>query len=164
MPNEIPYMPLWVTDYQRGTKTMSHKDKGLYMDFLIELWIEGQLPHDFKKLSMIFGIRESVLCRNFTQIAHKFTITDTTITHNRITFERNKTLNKIKINRENGKKGGRPKKEKKPAGFDSDNPEKSHTESESDTESDKKKKEQKENEGQKRNRELREWAESGDES
>lgn len=102
-------MPLWVIDYQRGTRRMSLEAKGLYMDILIELWLDGDLPSDEKELSKLLNINPRTFKRIWPELAGKFRVIDGLISHSRVNEERLKMISKSEKNTINGRKGGKAK-------------------------------------------------------
>lgn len=104
-----PYMPLWVDDYLRGTKTMELEENGLYIKIILELWVDGDLPNDHKKLAKIFGVTTRTFTRVFNKLEGKFDVTSEFISHSRVNKERLKMISKSEKNAINGRKGGNAK-------------------------------------------------------
>lgn len=100
-----PYMPLMMGDWIRGTRGMRAEVKGVYIGLLIHQYDEGFLPADLETLSLI----EPEVGKVWVSIKDKFE-----------EFEpgklRNKKLEDVRDfwskQSKNGKKGGRPKKDK----------------------------------------------------
>lgn len=100
-----PYMPLMMGDWIRGTRGMKAEVKGVYIGLLIHQYDEGFIPSDLETLSLI----EPEVGKVWVSIKHKFM----EISPGRL---QNKKLEEVRAfwNKQgkNGKKGGRPKKEK----------------------------------------------------
>lgn len=100
-----PYMPLMMGDWIRGTRGMKAEVRGVYIDLLIHQYDHGFLPNDFESLCLI----APELPKVWVSLKDKFE-----------EFEKgklqNKKLEEVRnfFNKQgsNGKKGGRPKKEK----------------------------------------------------
>lgn len=100
-----PYMPLMMGDWIRGTRTMKAQVKGVYIGLLIHQYDNGFLPADLETLALI----EPEVAQVWVILKDKFE-----------EFENGKLRN-IKLEEikafwnkqgQNGKKGGRPKKNK----------------------------------------------------
>jgi uncharacterized protein YdaU (DUF1376 family) len=50
-----PFMPLYIADYLRDTRTLSLEAHGAYLLLLMEYWTHGKLPADDKTLCKIIG-------------------------------------------------------------------------------------------------------------
>lgn len=100
-----PYMPLMMGDWLRGTKGMRAEVRGVYLTLLIYQYDNGFVPADMDELCLI----DPELPKVWVKIKDKFE-----------EFEagklRNKKLEEVRDfwskQSKNGKKGGRPKKEK----------------------------------------------------
>lgn len=100
-----PYMPLMMGDWIKGTRGMRADVKGVYIGLLIHQYDHGYLPADLDELSLI----EPEVGKVWVKLKEKFE-----------EFEpgrlRNKKLEEVRAfwNKQgsNGKKGGRPKKQK----------------------------------------------------
>lgn len=100
-----PYMPLMMGDWIKGTRGMRADVKGVYIGLLIHQYDHGHLPADIEELSLI----EPEVAKVWVKLKDKFE-----------EFEpgklRNKKLEEVRAfwNKQssNGKKGGRPPKEK----------------------------------------------------
>jgi len=103
-----PYMPFWVNDYRtdREVRLMTYEEKGLYIDIILELWIEGSLPQETKELALIFNANPKRFERIFSKISKKFVFKDGFITHKRVTKERLKFQIKSEKAQLSGKLGG----------------------------------------------------------
>lgn len=110
-----PYMPLMMGDWIKGTRGMRADVKGVYIGLLIHQYDHGYLPSDMDELALI----EPEVGKIWVKLKDKFE-----------EFEpgklRNKKLEEVRNfwskQASNGKKGGRPKKEK-PSNNPNDNPE-----------------------------------------
>lgn len=98
-------MPLMIGDWLKGTAGMSAEERGVYLNLLIYQHENGFIPNDLKRLSLI----DSEVGNVWVSIRCKF-----------VEFENGKLRNEklVKIldfwdkQSKNGKKGGRPKKQK----------------------------------------------------
>jgi uncharacterized protein YdaU (DUF1376 family) len=109
-----PYMPLMMGDWIKGTRGMRADVKGVYIGLLIHQYDHGYLPSDVEDLALI----EPEVGKVWVKLKEKFE-----------EFEpgklRNKKLEEVRDfwnkQGQNGKKGGRPKKEN-PKQNPNDNP------------------------------------------
>jgi uncharacterized protein YdaU (DUF1376 family) len=99
-----PYMPLMMGDWLRGTRGMRAEVRGVYINLLIHQYDHGYLPSDMETLSLIdpeVGKVWVLLKEKFLEVAPGKL--------------QNKKLEEVRSFWEkqgnNGKKGGRPKKE-----------------------------------------------------
>jgi len=51
-----PYMPFYVGDYLRDTRTLTLEEHGAYLLLIMEYWARGSLPKSDRKLAQILGI------------------------------------------------------------------------------------------------------------
>lgn len=112
---------------------MSLEAKGLYIEILMELWLEGKLPSDPKILAKIFGLNLRTFGRVFAEIQGKFYVTSEFLSHSRVTEERNKMIVKSEQNAINGRKGGLSKATARANTTNSPTPDPSNTDTDSDT-------------------------------
>ena len=141
-----PYMPLWVNDYMRGTRLLTLEQKGLYMDILLELWLEGELTDDIGQLAKLFNVNSRTFKKIWEVLRVKFDVSNGRITHQRILKERLKMISKSEKNTLNGSKGGKAKANARANAKDSPPRSLSNTDSDSDTDSNTDSKKEKEKE------------------
>ena len=129
------YYERYVGDFQRDTGHLSCAEIGVYDRLLDHYYaIEAPLPADNPALCRIARAMEKVEQDAVQRIADEFfPIADDGLRHNvRADREITKAQNRIRSSKENGKKGGRPPKQKpqetqeKPDGFQSANPTETH--------------------------------------
>ncbi len=133
--SDIPYIPFYPDAFLADTAMLSLEEKGAYFVLLCYMWINAaELPDDDHKLARILGtttVKWKKLRKNiegfFTKTADGF------LTQKRLKKEWEKAQDIRQKYSENGRKGGRPRKEnqgitpdeEKAAGFDSQKPIKS---------------------------------------
>lgn len=115
------WMPLYIGDYLRDTMGLSTREHGIYLLLILHYWVEKQLTDDMEELMYITKIEEQhrpllekVLNKYFKHETGRFF-------HKRIDEELRRAKNISNRNRENGKKGGRPRK------YTGENPNKTQT-------------------------------------
>lgn len=121
------YFKFHIGDYRRDTNHLSLIEHAIYMNLMFTYYInESPLPKDSRQLMRLAGARtEDEKQAVIDVVSEFFTETETHWVHSRIDFELQQYQAKASINRENGKKGGRPKKktqgetENNPDGYDS---------------------------------------------
>lgn len=121
------YFKFHIGDYRRETQHLTLLEHGVYMTLMSTYYTSEQpLPKDERQLLRLAGARTDEEKQAVLDIVNEFFIpTETHWVHSRIDFELSEYHSKAEANRENGKKGGRPKKNapEKPtnnqSGFDS---------------------------------------------
>lgn len=117
------YFKFHIGDYRRETQHLTLLEHGVYMTLMATYYTNEQpLPKDERQLLRLAGARTDDEKQAVIDVVNEFFIpTETHWVHSRIDFELNEYQSKAEINRENGKKGGRPsnKPKKNPIGFDS---------------------------------------------
>ncbi len=110
------WMPFYPGDYIADTTHLTTEGHGAYCLLLWAAWRRGgSLVNDEKELARIVGLPLSRWRKLRAPIMAFFLISDTTLTHKRITKELEKAERLATRARENGKRGGRPKNN--PVGF-----------------------------------------------
>lgn len=121
------YFKFHIGDYRRETQHLTLLEHGVYMTLMSTYYTSEQpLPKDERQLLRLAGARTDEEKQAVLDIVNEFFIpTETHWVHSRIDFELSEYHSKAGVNRENGKKGGRPKKNapqkptNNPSGFDS---------------------------------------------
>ena len=110
MSKQDVWMPLYIGDYLRDTMGLSTREHGIYLLLILHYWVEKQLTDDMEELMYITKIEEQhrpllekILKKYFTHETDRFL-------YKRIDEELRRAKNISNRNRENGRKGGRPKK------------------------------------------------------
>jgi len=133
--SDIPYIPFYPDAFLADTAMLTLEEKGAYFVLLCYMWINGaELPDDDHKLSRILGTTPSKWKKLRRNLEGFFTKTEAGfLTQKRLKKEWEKAQDIRKKYSENGRKGGRPRKEnqgvdgeeEKATGFDSQKPIKS---------------------------------------
>ena len=125
------WMPLYIGDYLQDTTRLSTEQHGAYLLLIMDYWTNGPLPDDDAALAQVTRLQPAAWKKLRPAIARLFQIADGEWRHKRIDEELDKASQFIAKQKANGSKGGRPKKnpsnnpdesQKKPMGFDRDNP------------------------------------------
>ena len=110
MSKQDVWMPLYIGDYLRDTMGLSTREHGIYLLLILHYWVEKQLTDDMEELMYITKIEEQhrpllekILKKYFKHETDRFL-------HKRIDEELRRAKNISNRNRENGRKGGRPRK------------------------------------------------------
>ncbi len=109
------WMPLYVNDYLGDTMDLEAEGHGIYLLLMFNLWKKAVLPSDMNKLKRMTRTDNEELLLEI--LDDYFELTDKGYVQNRVIEELNKANERKEKASENGKKGGRPKKEKKPNPF-----------------------------------------------
>lgn len=106
------YFKFHIGDYRRETQHLTLLEHGVYMTLMSTYYTSEQpLPKDERQLLRLAGARTDEEKQAVLDIVNEFFIpTETHWVHSRIDFELSEYHSKAEANRENGKKGGRPKK------------------------------------------------------
>ena len=106
------YFKFHIGDYRRETQHLTLLEHGVYMTLMSTYYTSEQpLPKDERQLLRLAGARTEDEKQAVLDIVNEFFIpTETHWVHSRIDFELSEYHSKAEANRENGKKGGRPKK------------------------------------------------------
>lgn len=121
------YFKFHIGDYRSDAQHLTLLEHGVYFTLMSTYYItEEPLPKDERKLFRLAGARTEDEKQAVLDVVSEFFIpTETHWVHPRIDFEISEYRLKADANRENGKKGGRPKKnppqkpKKNPDGFES---------------------------------------------
>ena len=121
------YFKFHIGDYRTDTQHLTLLEHGVYMTLMATYYTSEQpLPKDERQLLRLAGARTDEEKQAVLDVVNEFFIpTKTHWVHSRIDFELSEYHSKAEANRENGKKGGRPKKNSpqkptnNPSGFDS---------------------------------------------
>lgn len=126
---KLPHMPLWVYDLEadEDCSLMTLAEYGAYIRLLQRQWIEGNIPNETERLARLLRVTPDEFDSIWQMIGTKFREEPDTgrLANPRLAEERDRCIQKALKNRENGKKGGRPPKNRK------DNPEETERLSES---------------------------------
>ena len=124
------WMPLFINDYLGDTMELDAEGHGIYLLLLMAFWKKGFLPLDQKKLLRIAKTENTELLEEI--LDDFFQKTDAGYSQKRAEEEKERADRNRETARENGKKGGRPKKQKetheKPMGYEENNPEETREE------------------------------------
>lgn len=121
------YFKFHIGDYRSDAQHLTLLEHGVYMTLMSTYYLnESPLPKDERLLFRLAGARTDEEKQAVLDIVNEFFIpTETHWVHSRIDFELKEYRQKADANRENGKKGGRPKKKlhsepnENPSGFNS---------------------------------------------
>lgn len=120
------WMPLYIADYLADTQDLDAERHGAYLLLLMAAWMRGgRLPNDDRKLSTIARCSAAQWKRVKPDVLPFFEVRGEEVVQPRLLAEYEHAVKVNDAQRENGKKGGRPKKnptQQKPTGFDSLNP------------------------------------------
>lgn len=125
------WMPLYIADYLADTTRLTTEQHGAYLLLIMDYWRNGPLPDDDAALAQVTRLQPAAWKKLRPAIARLFQIANGEWRHKRIDEELDKASQFIAKQKANGSKGGRPKKtqsnnpnesQKKPMGFDRDNP------------------------------------------
>jgi uncharacterized protein YdaU (DUF1376 family) len=112
------WMPLYIGDYLSDTMRLTTEQHGAYLLLLMEHWIAESLPDDEEELSLIARMSIERWRECWVKLEKFFTKKGGKLYNNRVVSEIEKAKSRRDSASENGKKGGRPRK--------NDNPEKTH--------------------------------------
>lgn len=123
------WMPLFIGDYLADTAHLTTEQHGAYFLLLMAAWKrEGYLPNDAVQLGAIARLSPARWRQHAAVILPLFQVEGEQLVQGRLAEEYRAARSANDAQRENGKKGGRPKKnnptetQKKPTGFDRVNP------------------------------------------
>lgn len=106
------WMPLYVADYLRDTTHLTRDQHGGYMLLLMACWNSGgRLPNDPGQLAAIARATPAEWRRMAPILLRFFQVDGEDIVHGRVVSEHQKAARLSEIRRQNGGKGGRPKKQ-----------------------------------------------------
>lgn len=115
------WMPLYIGDYMRDTMRLTRDQHGGYLLLLMECWnCGGRLPNDPAQLASIAKASPNEWKKLSPVLLPFFKTRGEWLYHKRVFEERSKAQKLLESKRENGRKGGRPRKlnetERKPIG------------------------------------------------
>lgn len=121
------YFKFHIGDYRTDTQHLTLLEHGVYMTLMATYYsTEKPLPKDERQLFRLAGARTDEEKQAVIDVVNEFfNPTETHWVNSRIDFELKEYQSKADANRENGKKGGRPRKNapqkpiNNPSGFDS---------------------------------------------
>jgi uncharacterized protein YdaU (DUF1376 family) len=116
------WMPFYVADYLRDTMRLTRDQHGGYLLLLMACWCEGgRLPNDPAELAAIAKATPAEWRKLAPVLLRYFKIEGDQIVHGRVVEEHEKAARLAETRRQNGGKGGRPRKltetETKPGGL-----------------------------------------------
>lgn len=117
------WMPIYIGDYLGDTMRLSTEQHGAYLLMLMEYWRTGPLPDDDDELAEITKLDPERWQQHRKKLARFFVIEDGVWRQKRLERELEAAKNRRKAAAENGKKGGRPPKNKtqqKPIGYENE--------------------------------------------
>lgn len=109
------WMPIYINDYLADTMRLDAEKHGIYFLLMMDYWKHKQLPTDTTELSMIARVPEGSKSLIYI-LDNFFQLNGDKYKHKRIEKELELANSRRESARQNGKKGGRPKK----------NPQKTH--------------------------------------
>jgi uncharacterized protein YdaU (DUF1376 family) len=122
-------MPLYADAYMADTMHLTEAEDGVYMRLLMCMWrMEGYLPNDDDRLARFARITKTKWVKKYRPVLEPFfDVSDDFWTQKRLKKEWETVSKRVSINREKGKRGGRPKslennETEKPAGSSGVNP------------------------------------------
>lgn len=108
--SKAPSMPMYWDSYLADTTHLTTEEHGAYLLLLAAMWRrDGSVPNDDRDNARILGLTKGKWRKIKERLAPFLTITDDEITQEKLQKTWKNTQEKIKKNRENGAKGGRPK-------------------------------------------------------
>lgn len=105
------WMPLYVADYLADTQHLTTAHHGAYLLLLMASWMRGgQLPGDDEQLASICRMDRKAWAKAKSVLAEFFDQSEGAWTQKRLAEEYEHAKQISEKNKENGKKGGRPRK------------------------------------------------------
>lgn len=111
--SSAPYMPFFCGDYLKDTTDLGLEEHGAYLLILINTWAKGgrPLPDDDSRMAKRLGVTKDRWAKRLKPVlAPFFDLSGGTWRNERLEVEWNHAQQKIAAQRENGAKGGRPRK------------------------------------------------------
>lgn len=106
------WMPFYVADYLKDTMHLTRDQHGGYMLLLMACWnCGGRLPNDNAQLAALAKATPAEWRKMAPILRRFFTADGDELVHGRVVQEHEKAQRLSEIRRENGGKGGRPKKQ-----------------------------------------------------
>ena len=107
--SKAPAFQFYAQDFLTGCTYLTNEEIGMYIKMLCKQWTDGSIPK--KRLGFLVGCDWDNIS---DELKGKFKDFGEHIANERLEIERSKKKNFIEKQAENGKKGGRPKKNKNP--------------------------------------------------
>jgi len=104
--------PFYPTDFLMGTMFLSTEEVGAYIRLLCYQWQEGKIPENSENLKKISGISRKKLENVLKKFQRYEENSEFFLVNDRLEVVRGEREQFIEIQRANGKKGGRPPKQK----------------------------------------------------
>lgn len=134
----MPYMPIFRDDWIGGTIHLTPGAEGVYLRLCLHQWEYGSLPGDAPALRRVARVEADEWSQIWPEIRGKFRSRDGKTIHPKVEKVYQETMTRATRNRENGSKGGRPRKPKpepteKPKPEPKPEPRENHTHTQSHT-------------------------------
>lgn len=100
-----PSFQFYAQDFLTGVMYLSNEEIGIYIKLLAKQWTDGAIPK--KRVGLLVGLSFDDFSE---ELKEKFIEVDGKLLNERLENEREKKFKFLEKQRENGKKGGRPKK------------------------------------------------------
>ena len=105
--SERPFMQLYVSDFIGDTLSLSTEQIGAYLMLLMAMWnAKGSLPNDDAKLARIARLSLKKWKAISAEVMAFFDVSENAVTHNRLTFELQKSERQTESRAAAGAKGG----------------------------------------------------------
>lgn len=105
-----PFLPLYVGDYLRDTRSLTAEQHGAYLLLLMSMWnAGGELPDDDRKLARYASCTPARWARIRPEVIEFFDVLDGVLTHKRLGMELEKAQEKSIIRAKSGSRGGAAK-------------------------------------------------------
>lgn len=109
--NKLPYQKMFWGDYLRDTRHLSTEEHGAYLLLIAAYWESGKaLPDDNQQLARLTGLSLKKWKMVRPKISRFFEISEGHFYHFRIEKDLAESAKAVEVYKENGKKGGRPRK------------------------------------------------------
>ena len=108
-------MPLYIGDYLGDTMRLTTEQHGAYLLMLMECWMTGPLPDDDEELSAVSRLPMDRWMKSRAKLARFFLVEGGLWRQLRVESEQQKAQKRRDAATENGKKGGRPRRNDKPS-------------------------------------------------
>lgn len=104
-----PAFQFYAQDFLTGVMYLTNEEIGMYIKMLAKQWTDEKIPK--KRLGLLVGCEWDSMS---DELREKFKDQGDYIVNTRLELERDKKISFVKKQSENGSKGGRPRKDKKP--------------------------------------------------
>jgi uncharacterized protein YdaU (DUF1376 family) len=105
------WMPIYIGDYLADTMRLTTEQHGAYLLLLMEYWRSGKLCDDDEELASITKLSKADWKKQRKSLERFFTVSDGMWLQKRAQSELEAAQQRRKSAQENGKKGGRPRKQ-----------------------------------------------------